>query len=189
MIDSRITGGLGGAGQGAATGAMVGGVPGAIIGGIAGGIGGILSGGGEDDAKKAAENQAYLIELQAREVERKKKLQMGMVVGETKARTYASNLQDTGSTRKYRNMMESEYRRELAYDRMITKKTAEYALEAGDNAADTISRAGIGSAVQGIGSFGAAYAGGAFGGFGSQLNSQGVASTAAADFRAPASIG
>lgn len=161
MQDSQITGGIGGAAQGAAIGSAFG-VPGAIAGGILGGIGGILSGGGEDEAQKMAEEQAKMIEMQAREEQRKKILMMNTAVGETKARTYASNILDTGSAKKYRNMMETEYRRELAYDRLMTKKQVEYTLEGGQVAADSIKRAGVGSMFDGFGKLGTAYAGGAF---------------------------
>jgi len=162
MINSQVTGGLSGAASGATTGVMVGGPWGAVIGGVIGGIGGILSGGGEDDAKKAAEQQAQMIEMQAREEQRRKQMQINNVVGLTKATTYASNIQDTGSAKQYRNAMESEYRRELAYDRMVTKKQVEFTLEGGQAAADSISRAGVGSMFESFGQFGAAYVGGAF---------------------------
>lgn len=162
-IDSRITGTLGGAGQGAATGAMVGGIPGAIAGGILGGIGGILSSGGEDDAQKMAEEQAKLVELQAREDQRRKMAMAQQQVGLAKATTLASNIMDSGSSKKYRNYMESEYRRELAYDRYVTKKQAEMIRQGGESAVDSISRGGLSSMISGIGSLGTAYAGGAFG--------------------------
>lgn len=186
MEQSQTTGAIGGAAQGAATGFAVGGPWGAAIGGAIGGIGGILSGGGEDDAKKAAEEQAKMIEMQAREVQRKKLRMMNSQVGLTKAATFASNLQDTGSTNKYRNAMESEYRRELAYDRFVTKKQVEFTLEGGQMAADSISRAGIGQMFQSFGSAGAA-----FGGFdtGGGFNEQGVVDTAAANQKAPSYIG
>ena len=162
MEDSQITGGIGGAAQGAAIGTSI--LPGwgTAVGAVIGGIGGILSGGGEDEAQKMAEEQAKMIEMQAREEQRKKILMMNTAVGETKARTYASNLQDTGSAKKYRNMMETEYRRELAYDRLMTKKQVEYTLEGGQVAADSIKRAGIGSMFDGFTKLGAAAAGGAF---------------------------
>ena len=189
MEDSRITGGLGGAAQGAATGAMVGGPWGAVIGGVIGGIGGILSGGGEDDAQKLAQEQAKMIEMQAREEQRKKIIQVNTQVGLTKAATYASNLQDSGSAKKFRSMMETEYRRELAYDRLMTKKQVEYTLEGGQVAADSIKRAGVGSMFEGFGKLGAAYAGGAFDTSNPALNEQGVARTSAASYKPPAYIG
>ena len=162
MIDSTISGGIGGAASGASTGFAVGGPWGAAIGGAIGGIAGILSGGGEDDAKKAAQNQARMIEMQAREEERKKILYMNAQVGLTKATSFANNLQDSGSAKKYRNTMEAEYRRQLEYDRIVTNKTVEYTLEGGQNAADAISRAGVGSMFESFGQLGAAYVGGAF---------------------------
>ena len=169
MEDSQITGGLGGAASGAATGAMVGSIVpgigtviGAGIGAVVGGISGILSGGGEEEAQKLAQEQAKMIEMQAREEQRKKIIQVNTQVGLTKAATYASNLQDSGSAKKFRSMMETEYRRELAYDRLMTKKQVEYTLEGGQVAADSIKRAGVGSMFDGFTKLGAAAAGGAF---------------------------
>ena len=188
MEDSRITGGLGGAAQGAATGAPFG-IYGIAAGAIIGGIGGILSGGGEDDAQKLAQEQAKMIEMQAREEQRKKIIQVNTQVGLTKATTYASNLQDSGSAKKFRSMMETEYRRELAYDRLMTKKQVEYTLEGGQVAADSIKRAGIGSMFDGFTKLGAAAAGGAFDTSNPALNEQGVARTSVASYKPPAYIG
>jgi len=161
MVDTRYTSALGGAAQGASMGAAFG-APSAIAGGVLGGIGGLLSSGDADDAKALAEEQAKLVEMRTREEQRRKKRMMNQQIGETEARTYASNLLDTGSARQYRMGMESEYRRQLAYDRLASKKEAELIREGGDATARGIEMAGIGSMISGFSSLGQIYASGGF---------------------------
>jgi hypothetical protein len=163
MEQSQITGGIGGAAQGAATGAAVGGVPGAIIGGVIGGISGFLGGGGEKKAKRAAKKQAQAIMRQANENKRNETRYANIQVATARARTYASNIMDTGSTRKYRAVLESEYRRAIDYNYETAQQNAEAVRQAGQAAANQIQNAGFGQMISGLTSAGSAYVGGGFG--------------------------
>ena len=159
--ESQYTGAAGGAAQGAATGAAFG--PwGAVIGGVVGGVAGFLGGGGEKKAKKLAKQQAAEILRVARESTRRQERQARFQVGTAKAATYASNIMDTGSSRQYRTAMESEYRRQIQFDIDTANASANAAIQGGKNAASAIKSAGWGQLLGGIGSFGAATAGGAF---------------------------
>jgi hypothetical protein len=158
---SQATGAIGGAAQGAATGAVFG-APGAIVGGIVGGIGGFLSGGGEKAAKKAAKNEARQILRAARENQRVQTRIADEQVSLSKARTYASNLIDMGSTKKYRDSLESEYRRNIDFGFESALTNANTATRGGTTAANAISRAGTGQMIGGLTSLGTAYGAGAF---------------------------
>lgn len=162
MIDSRTSGAIGGAAQGASMGSAFG--PwGAVIGGVAGGLFGALGGGGEDDAKELAEERARLIQMTARENERRALLQLGGILGEAKAATYASNLQDSGSSKRYRTELESRFRQEMAWDRQKARIDAKMARKGGQVAADQIQYSSISSMIGGAGSL---VGSGAFSGFG-----------------------
>jgi hypothetical protein len=158
---SQWTGAAGGAGQGATIGSAFG-APGAVAGAIVGGIGGFLGGGGEDEAEKLAEEQAYMILRVAKENERSQRMEMQRTLGETKARTYASNLLDTGSSRQYRNELESEATRNIRFNADMAETAAQQALKGGEFAADTIKRDGVQNAIRGLTSVGSSVAGGAF---------------------------
>ena len=160
--ESQVTGAFGGAAQGAATGSAFG-VPGAIIGGVLGGVTGFLGGGGEKKAKKLAKAQAAEIMRVAREGERRQERQAAYQVGATKAATYASNILDTGSSRQYRNAMESEYRRQIQFDMQTANTSAQTAIKGGKNAADAIKKAGWGQLLGGVTAAGTSFAAG--GGF------------------------
>lgn len=162
MEQSQATGALGGAAQGAATGAQFGGGWGAVVGGVVGGIAGFLGGGGEKKAKKLAKQQAQAIMRQADENKRTATLYANQQVATAKARTYASNIMDTGSTRKYRAVLESEYRRAIDFNYETQQQTAEAVRKNGQAAANQIQNAGFGQLISGATAFGSAYAGGAF---------------------------
>jgi hypothetical protein len=161
MEQSQGTGAVGGALSGAAAGAAFGPV-GAVVGGVIGGISGFLGGGGEKKAKKLAKAQAKEIIRTAEENARVARIQAAQQVGLTKAATYASNIQDTGTTKKYRDTMEAEYRRNIAWDLDAAQRNAELARKGGQIAAQSISRAGWGQVLSGATAFGGAVAGGAF---------------------------
>lgn len=156
---SQWTGAAGGAAQGAATGAQVGGVYGAVIGGVIGGVAGFLGGGGEKAAKKAAKAQAAEILRAARENRRVQTRQANLQVSTAKVRTYASNLVDRGSTRKYRTELEREYRRGIDYDFQAAQRAADAVRQSGSAAAGQIKRAGLGQMIGGFASAGTAAAG------------------------------
>jgi hypothetical protein len=162
MEQSQGTGAIGGAMSGAATGAAVGGVPGAVIGGVIGGITGFLGGGGEKEAKKAAKKQAQEILRAAAENRRVQTLQANQQVGLSKATTYANNIMDTGAQRRYRNALESEYRKAIMFDYSVAAKNAEAVVNGGQAAANAIQRQGFGQVLQGATALGSAYAGGSF---------------------------
>lgn len=163
MEQSQITGGVGGAAQGAATGAAVGGPWGAVVGGVIGGISGFLGGGGEKKAKKLAKQQAAAIMRAATENKRNETRYANIQVATAKARTYASNIMDTGSTRRYRAILESEYRRAIDFNYETARQTAEAVRKQGQVAANQIQSAGFGQLISGLTAAGSAYVGGGFG--------------------------
>jgi hypothetical protein len=156
---SQYTGALGGAGRGAAAGSAFGPI-GIGIGALAGGIGGFLSGGGEDEAQQLAEDQARLIEQTAAENRRRSVLQMNTALGYTKAAIYASNIQNTGSSKKYYGAMESQFRKDMAWDTQKARIDAQLVRDGGSAVADRIKSSGV---VSAIGGFSEAAGSGAFG--------------------------
>lgn len=157
MEQSQGTGAVGGALQGAAAGSAFG-APGAIVGGVIGGVTGFLGGGGEKKAKKAAKRQAAEILRAAKENKRVQERQASLSVDMAKARTYASNIQDTGSTKAYRKDLEAEYRRAIDYDFSAAQRAAEETRKSGKAAANSIQRAGLGQLLQGATAAGGAAA-------------------------------
>lgn len=156
---SQITGALGGAAQGAATGFQVGGVYGAVIGGVIGGAVGFFSGGGEDEAKEIAEQNAkYILDTQ-KENERRATLEHERIMGTARAAVYASNLQPTGGSMDYITAMGAEFRREMRWDRRRAHIEAKMALKGGQVVANRIERAGFTSMVRGIGDAAATFGG------------------------------
>ena len=160
--ESQWTGALGGAGSGAATGAQLAGPWGAAVGGVIGGVTGFFGGGGEDEAEEMAEEQARNIRRAARENDRRGRMAMRRTLGESKARTYASNILDNGSSRAYRNQLETEAVRDLRWNRSMAEIQAEQVLKGGKQAAGQIKGMGRQSALAGLTSLGTAAAGGAF---------------------------
>jgi phage tail tape-measure protein len=158
MEQSQGTGAVGGALQGAATGAAFGPV-GAAVGGVVGGVMGFLGGGGEEETEELARKQALEIRRAAKENKRSQLRVANRAVSTAKATTYASNLQDSGSSRRYRDSMETEYRRQISYDSEAANRNAENVINGGQAAGDAIKRAGIGQLVGGIASAGTAAAG------------------------------
>jgi len=151
MASSKTTGAIGGAGQGAAIGTSI--MPGwgTAIGAVVGGIGGLLSGGGEDEAEELAEMQSQLILRTSRENQRRKKLEMRQTLGRAEAATYASGLQDTGTTRRYRKQLESQYRADMSWEYNKALTESNMARKGGQIAANTIQNQGLQSAISGIG--------------------------------------
>lgn len=162
MEQSQQTGAVGGAMSGAAIGTQI--MPGwgTAIGAVVGGIAGFLGGGGEKDAKKLAKAQANEILRAARENARIQTRMANQSVSLSKATTYASNIMDTGSQRKYRNALESQYRQAINYDLGAANMRAEIVKQGGQDAAQAIQRQGFGQLLSGATALGSAYAGGAF---------------------------
>ena len=162
-MDSRASGALGGAAQGAAQGAMIGGPWGAVIGAGIGGLAGLMGGGGEDEAKKLAERQVKLLKSQAREQKRRDVAEMQRASGTARAAIAASGLMETGSSARYKNELETEYRRQIAYNDDVTRQRERLIKQGGDMAADQIQSAGISNMIGGFGSaLGAAAGAGMF---------------------------
>ncbi len=70
-------------------------------------------------------------------------------VSTAKVMTYASNLQDTGSMRQYRDTMEGEYRKQIMWDTYAEERRANMVEQYGDAAADSIRRQGFGQLLSG----------------------------------------
>jgi len=160
-IGSQESGAISGAASGASAG-MAFGPWGAVIGGAIGGIAGFLSGGDEDEARKLAEKQARLIEMTDKENRRRQMLAMGQTLGYTTAAVGASNLQMSGSAKRYRNAQETQFRADMAWQSNKARLEAEMARDGGQVAANTIQSAGISGMV---GSIGSAASSGAFGSY------------------------
>jgi hypothetical protein len=148
---SQITGGIGGAMQGAATGSAFGPV-GAVVGGVIGGALGFMGGGGEKKAKRLAREQAAQMRRTARENKRREELQAAQTVSQAKVATYASNILDTGTTRKARDFMEGEYRRQIMWDYRAGLQSARTVEKGGQAAAQQIKSAGYSQLLSGLGS-------------------------------------
>jgi phage tail tape-measure protein len=146
---SQGTGAVGGALSGAATGSAFG-PYGAAAGAVIGGVMGFLGGGGEDEAEQLARDQAKEIRRAAKENKRSQLRVANRAVSTAKATTYANNLQDSGSARRYRDSMETEYRRQISYDSEAANRNAENVINGGQAAGDAIKRAGVGQLVGGI---------------------------------------
>jgi hypothetical protein len=159
MIDSKVSGGIGGAAQGASAGAAFG--PwGAVIGGVAGGIAGILGGGGEDEAQELAEAQAKMITDTRAENKLREQWQLSQDLGMIRATQGASNIQFSGSSENYKNVYESRFRHQMAWDDNKAKMDARMALKGGDMAASSIQSAGVSSMIGGLGSAAGTFGGG-----------------------------
>tara|TARA_R110001592_G_scaffold38609_2_gene127301 strand:+ start:13749 stop:14270 length:522 start_codon:yes stop_codon:yes gene_type:complete len=150
MITSQQSGAIGGAAQGASIGTSIAPGWGTVIGGALGGVAGFFGGGGEDKAEQLAEDQARFIEMAARENRRRATLEMNQVLGGTKALTYASNLQDVGSPRRYRTALETQFRNDMAWESYRARVEADMAREGGQLVSDQISRSGVASMFGGL---------------------------------------
>lgn len=116
MVDGRVSGGIGGALSGAQAGAAFG-PKGAIVGGIIGGLaGGVL--GGDNSAKQIAERQIKMEELESAQRLRDMRMQMGQVLGQGRAAVGASGLVMGGSSEQYLNMLEGNFRSEIAWEQV-----------------------------------------------------------------------
>ena len=92
---------------------------------IAGGIS------GKKAAEKAGKFQAKIIEQTAAENRRRRELDLQHQLGGVTAAVAASNLQMTGSSRRYRNVFESNYRAEMAWDKQKAMLDARAAKKGG----------------------------------------------------------
>jgi len=130
----------------------IGGPVGAGIGAVAGGLFGALSGGGESDAKKLAEEQARLIRKTGIENQRRAELEMEQVLGGAKAAIAASNILFTGSSKSYYNELAGQMRADISWNREQAMIEERVAKRGGQVAASQIQRSGLSSMVTGLGS-------------------------------------
>ena len=189
---SQYTGAIGGAAQGASAGSAFG-PYGAAIGGVIGGVSGFLGGGGEDEAEALAEKQVYLIQQTSKENQRRMELALQQKMGYAEAAAGASNIQvGSGSSKRYRKVLESTGRTDMAWEKERSRLEAEIAKDMGQAAASQIQSDSMSSMIGGL-----TKAAGVFGpsimqSFGAPtLNKQGVVDSAASrgTLEAPSYIG
>ena len=150
-LDSRYSGAIGGAARGASIGSAFG--PwGTAIGGAAGGVLGGLLGGGEDDAKELAKKQEEFIQQAYRENRRRAEMEMFQTLGTARAAVGGSNIQFSGSPQRYTQALESEYRRQMAWDQQKARIDQEMVRLGGQMAADQIRYSGLQGMIGGLGS-------------------------------------
>lgn len=113
-------GAVSGVASGAASGAMVAGPWGAVIGGVVGGISGALTGGAADDAEALAKIQAKFKKTETTENLRRMKLEAEHTLGTARAAVAASNLQMTGTSKKFVTVLEGQ----MAADRAWLKESS-----------------------------------------------------------------
>lgn len=108
---------------------------------IAGGIS------GKKAAEKAGERQANIIEQTAAENRRRRELDLQNQLGGITAAIGASNIQMSGSSKKYKNVFESSYRSEMAWDKQKARLEARAARKGGASAGQAAMFTGISSAA------------------------------------------
>jgi hypothetical protein len=111
-----IYGGIGGGLEGAKAGSAFG-PAGAIAGGVIGAGLGALAG-SDDTAERIAKLQGRIKRQESQRRLEDMRFNMAQVLGLTRATTGASNLQDVGSPKDYRTMLESNFRGEIAWEEM-----------------------------------------------------------------------
>jgi hypothetical protein len=117
-------------------------------------IGGIN---GKDAAEKAGEMQADMIERTAQENKRRRELDLQHDLGSITAAVAASNIQMTGSSKRYKSGYQQQYRQEMAWETAKANMDARMAIKTGQMAGDTALYSGLSSAVgyvaQGYGAY------------------------------------
>lgn len=108
---------------------------------IAGGIS------GKKAAEKAGEYQAKMIEVTAAENERRRRLELEQKMGLITANVGASNVLMSGSSKRYSDEFESQYRAEMSWDKTKARIEARMAEKTGQAAGSAAMYSGIGSAV------------------------------------------
>lgn len=149
-----IASSIGGAGLASASGAGFGtlAATGLSIGGsLLSGLGGLSA---NKQAKKAAQRQAEFTFAQRKMERRQSRREYDKIIGENRARSFASNLQPTGSTAAVMRDIEGEFLRDLSerYNAALAERTA---IRAGGKGSDAAVLAGtalnIGSSLIGLG--------------------------------------
>jgi hypothetical protein len=113
------------------------------------GIGSSLIGGksAKKAAKEAGKATAENILETEKENQRRRTLDLEQKVGGIRAAVYASNLQMGGSSLKYKNAFESNYRSEMAWDKQKARMDAETAKKGGQLAGDAAMYSAFSSAI------------------------------------------
>ncbi len=110
-------------------------------------VSGLSSLTGGSSAKKAAEKagkrQAKIIEDTADENRRRRELDLGQQLGGITAAIGASNLQMSGSAKRYRNVFESNIRAEMAWDKQKARLEARAAIKGGASVGQSAMYGGI----------------------------------------------
>jgi hypothetical protein len=107
-------------------------------------------GGGEDDAERLAEEQQKQIWFAFRENKRRMMQDMGMALGASKAAVGASNLQMSGSSKRYMDALRNDYTEVMAWDKQEARMNAQMAKLGGKAAVNQIQNAGIRGAISGV---------------------------------------
>ncbi len=98
-------------------------------------------------AQKAAEEQAAATTLRRTEEMRQRRLATDQQYGESRAKLYASNIQESGSSARYLQAMDMENMREQSYARYAAKKEQEAILESGQGMGTSLFIAAAGDAL------------------------------------------
>lgn len=128
----KVYGGIGGALKGASAGSAFG-PGGAIIGGALGAVAGIATG-GDNSAEQIAERNIKLEQMESQQRINDMRTQMGMVLGEARLATGASNVDFSGSPQQYTNMLEGTFRNEISWERMRTQLAQQVIARGGEAA-------------------------------------------------------
>ena len=153
-MDTRLSGGIGGAAQGASVGFSVGGGVGAVIGGVAGGLAGVFGGGAEDEIQAMIDAQLDALRAQTKEQVRQQRFEMKQTLGQATAAIGASGVQFDGTSTLYRDKIEQEYRRTMSWTNYAARLQEEVIKTGGQMAQDQIQRGGMGQLIQGVTSLG-----------------------------------
>lgn len=99
-------------------------------------------------AKKAGKRQAAAIMAQYQEQRRRRVLEQKQEAGLAALTSYASNLQQSGSTAAYQDFMQAEYARELDWMKKSAESAAYAAKKGGSSAGKAAFMSGLGDALQ-----------------------------------------
>lgn len=115
---------------------------------VAGAASSVMGGlSGKAAAEDAGKMQAKIIRQTAAENARRRELELQQKLGQITAGVGASNLQMSGSSSRYRDAFESNYRREMAWDKMKARMDARAARKGAGAAGDAALYSGLGQAA------------------------------------------
>jgi hypothetical protein len=102
---------------------------------------------GRKAAEEAGEATAANILATEKENQRRRQLDLGQKLGGITAAVHSSNIQMSGSTQRYKQGFESNYRAEMAWDAQKARMDAETAKKGGQLAGQSALYAGAGAAL------------------------------------------